>query len=66
MKYRIDQELCAGHGRCWTVAGIVYDADDNGFAAPAGELITVPTGSEDIARRGARSCPEGAIEVFDD
>ncbi|MGW5105912.1 ferredoxin [Nocardia sp. NPDC004123] len=66
MKYRVDQELCAGHGRCWTVATTVYEADDNGFASPVGELITVAAGLEDIARRGARSCPEGAIEVFDD
>lgn len=65
MKYRVDPQLCVGHGRCWTVANTVYDADDEGFNNSKGELVTVEAGLEDAARRGARSCPEGAIEIFE-
>lgn len=65
MEFRADPDLCVGHGRCWTVAADVYDADDDGFVIPRGVQVSVPPASEDLARKGARSCPEGAIDVID-
>ena len=32
MKIRIDEELCSGHGRCYSLAPEVFSArDDDGF-----------------------------------
>lgn len=66
MKYQVDSELCAGHGRCWTVAAAVFEADDDGFEATRGSMVAVPDDLAEVARRGARSCPEGAIELYED
>ena len=64
MKVRIDSGLCAGHGRCWTLAGDVYAADDDGFAQPQDEAIEVSPTSAERATRGAKGCPEGAIQII--
>jgi ferredoxin len=45
------------------VAGDLYPLDDEGYIAVA--EIDVPPGSEDLARRGARACPERIIVVDD-
>jgi ferredoxin len=66
MRYTVDADLCVGHGRCWTVASAVYTADDEGFNDLKGQLIAVEPGLADVARRGARNCPEGAIELSED
>ena len=66
MKVRVDGELCTGHGRCWTLAPEVYDADDAGFNTMAGGVIDVPPGQEAAALKGIRSCPENALVALDD
>jgi ferredoxin len=66
MRVEVDGTLCTGHGRCWTLAGDVYDADDEGFNNAAGTVIDVPPGLEESAMRGLRNCPEGAIRVVDE
>jgi ferredoxin len=66
MKVRVDGELCTGHGRCWTLAPDVYDADDEGFNSSAGGVVEVPPGSEDTALKGVRSCPEAALLVIEE
>jgi ferredoxin len=63
MRIVINDEKCSGHGRCYTLAPSVFEADETGFAAPRGEQIEVPVGQEQAARLGAASCPEQAIEV---
>lgn len=64
MKIRIDKERCVGNARCWTVAADLYPLDDDGYIATEG--FAVPEGLEDLARRGARACPERVIEVIED
>ena len=66
MKLRVDRELCTGHGRCWTLAPDVYDADDEGYNAARGGVIEAPAEREDQARVGMRACPEAAITQVDD
>jgi ferredoxin len=63
MKIRIDKARCVGNARCAAVAGDLYPLDDEGYIAVA--EIDVPPGSEDLARRGARACPERIIVVDD-
>ena len=55
----MDRELCTGHGRCWTLAPEVFEADDDGYCATT--TVEVPPELEAVALRGVRSCPERAI-----
>jgi ferredoxin len=64
MKIRIDRPRCTGNARCWAVAPDLYPLDDEGYIATEG--FDVPAGLEDLARRGARACPERVIEVTED
>ena len=64
MKIRIDKARCAGHARCAAIAPDIYELDDDGYIAVT--EIEVPPGKEDIARRGARACPERIITVVED
>jgi len=57
----IDADRCVGHGRCYTLAPEVFDADEVGHATVhtdqvAGEL-------EAQAADAERNCPEGAITL---
>jgi ferredoxin len=64
MRIEVDHEACTGHGRCWSLAPEVFDADDDGYCAT--QAIDVPPGLEDQARRAALSCPERAITITSD
>lgn len=57
----MDAGTCTGHGRCYTLAPEVYEADDDGYCATRG--FDVPRELEEQARVGARNCPERAIRV---
>jgi ferredoxin len=61
MKVRIDKPRCTGNARCWAVAPGLYPLDDEGYISIEG--FDVPTGQEELARRGARACPERVIEI---
>lgn len=64
MKVRIDPDLCAGHGRCYSLAPEVYDADEQGH----GIVIVEGELTEDLRARaelGVQNCPEGAITLVD-
>ena len=57
----VDPDLCTGHGRCYTLAPDVFDADEVGHsivlvADVAGEL-------EVHAATGEQNCPESAITL---
>jgi ferredoxin len=57
----IDQEVCAGHGRCYTVAPDSFTADDSGYGVASGR-------AEDGSDQGRlsrilASCPEQAISI---
>ena len=64
MRIEVDHDTCTGHGRCWSLAPEVYDADDDGYCAT--QVFEVPAGFEEQARRGAAGCPERAITVVVD
>jgi len=66
MKVALVEGRCSGHARCAAVAPEVYVLDENtGFVILEGTLA-VPAGLEAAALRGARACPERAIQVLDD
>ncbi|MGH6962779.1 MAG: ferredoxin [Dongiaceae bacterium] len=63
MKIRIDKARCVGNARCAAVSAALFPLDDDGYIAV--EEIDVPAGQEELARRGARACPERIIVVED-
>jgi len=62
MKVHVDQEICQGHGRCYSLAGELFEPDEvgNGVELNGG---VVPSGMEDDARKAVLNCPERAILV---
>lgn len=57
----IDADRCVGHGRCYSLAPDIFDADDVGHSVlrvqdVSGEL-------EQHAATGAQNCPEEAISL---
>lgn len=61
MKICINKEDCVGNARCAAVAPALFPLDDDGYIAVS--EINVPPGSEELARRGARACPERIIVI---
>ena len=62
MRITVDRGVCTGHGRCWTLAPEVFEADDDGYCST--EVFEVDSGDEAAvaaALRGVKSCPERAI-----
>ena len=43
MRIEVDVELCTGHGRCYSLAPEVYEADDEGYCAT--RQLDVPPGT---------------------
>jgi ferredoxin len=64
MRVVIDGERCTGHGRCYSLAPEVFDADDEGRGLVP--LAEVPTSLRERAQIGVDNCPEGAISIVDD
>lgn len=64
MKIRINQAACVGNARCAAVSPELFPLDDDGYIAQ--DRIDVPAGMEELARRGARACPEKIIIIEDD
>ena len=57
----VDADRCEGHGRCYTLAPDIFDADEVGHAivrieSVSGELEAQATDAE-------QNCPEGAITL---
>lgn len=61
MKVRLDPERCTGHGRCYTLAPHVFDADDEGRCVV--RAPEVPPAHEREARSAVMNCPEDALEI---
>lgn len=61
MKLSLDPDACMGHGRCYSLAPELFDADDEGHSV----LLRpdIPDGAETEARDAEESCPEQAITV---
>jgi ferredoxin len=64
MKIRIDKAHCVGNARCEAVSATLYPLDDEGYISIEG--FDVPPGMEELARQGARACPERIIYVIED
>lgn len=63
MRIEVDPDVCTGHGRCYSLAPDVYEADDDGYCAT--RSLDVRPELEQQARQGASNCPERAITVID-
>jgi ferredoxin len=64
MRILVDEERCAGHGRCYTLVPELFDADEQGHS-----VVTVDTLGEDQvdkARTAVLNCPEQAISITED
>ena len=63
MKLELDAEGCQGHGRCYSIAPVLFDADDEGHSL----LLTVEVPQDHLteARDAAASCPEEVITVYE-
>ena len=61
MKLAVDLARCTGHGRCYTLAPNVFDADEEGHCV----LLSaeVPPAHEREARAAVVNCPEDAISL---
>jgi ferredoxin len=63
MRVVLDPERCTGHGRCYSLAPTVYDADDSGHCVVV--VAEVSGAAEDEARTGVENCPERALRLED-
>jgi len=64
MRILIDPDLCTGHGRCYSLAPALVDADDRGHGSVIGS--DVPVDQLAAARTAASNCPEQAISLVED
>ena len=61
MKIIVKRPLCSGHARCASVAPELFRLNDDGYIDM--DDFEVPPGQEELARRGARACPERALRI---
>jgi len=61
MRILVDKTRCAGHARCYATAPEIFVLEENGYIDMAS--FEVQPGQEELARRGARACPERALRV---
>jgi len=60
----VDQEKCAGHGRCYDLAPDVFEPDDEGHVQLLSEE-RIPDDLENEARIASLNCPERALIVVE-
>jgi ferredoxin len=63
VKIAVEVERCCGHARCAAVAPDVFILNDIGYLDTPS--IDVPEGSEALAQRGVRACPERCMSIVD-
>lgn len=64
MKITVEVERCCGHARCAAVAPEIFVLNDVGYLDTP--LIVVAAGSEALAQRGLRACPERCMSVVEE
>jgi ferredoxin len=64
MKIVVDRQVCAGHALCAAKAPDVFQLDDEGYCCSDGAVV--PPHLHELARLGARHCPEAAIVLVED
>jgi ferredoxin len=62
MKVVIDADLCQGHGRCFSIAPIIFEFDELGNGVVIGDGSLTPE-TIDLARLAQANCPEHAIFI---
>jgi ferredoxin len=57
----VDSDICAGHGRCYTLQPELFEADGAGYPVVLHQIVppALTGGAEDAVA----SCPEGAISL---
>jgi ferredoxin len=61
VKIVLDSDRCTGHGRCYSLAPELFDADDEGHSVVI--ATEVPAGLEAQARLAVDNCPETCISL---
>lgn len=61
MRILVQHHKCQGHARCAAMAPDLFVLDDEGYVLPGD--IAVDEADEKRAWRGAKSCPERALEI---
>jgi ferredoxin len=57
----VDPDRCTGHGRCYTLAPDIFDADEVGHS-----IVRIPEVSGELEQHavtGEQNCPEQAITL---
>jgi ferredoxin len=57
----VDPDLCTGHGRCYTLAPDVFDADGVGHCVVLVDEVSAEL--EEHAAIGEQNCPERAVTL---
>jgi ferredoxin len=57
----VDADLCTGHGRCYSLAPEVFDADEFGHCIVLTEEVSGDLEAQ--AATGEHNCPETAITL---
>jgi ferredoxin len=65
MRVHVDQDLCQGHGRCYSLAPELFEPDEIGNGVELNDGV-VPPDQEDAARKAVLNCPERAIVIEED
>lgn len=64
MRLNIDLEKCQGHGRCYSEAPELFEADEEGFGTV--RAAQLDRQDEPTARQAVDACPEQAIAISTD
>jgi ferredoxin len=57
----VDPDRCVGHGRCYSLAPDIFDADDLGHSVVLIEDVSGESAQHALV--GAQNCPEEAITL---
>lgn len=60
MKIKVNQDACIGCGACLSVAGDLFEMNEDGLSHA--KVEEVPEDKQDQAKDAIESCPTGAIE----
>jgi ferredoxin len=62
LTFKIDTDVCSGHGRCYALAPQWFSADASGYGTPTGPVApdTAPADMQFVVD----SCPEQAISII--
>lgn len=61
LRYVLDRDVCAGHGRCYALAPESFTSDDVGYGETTDAVH--PSGHRAAMDSVAMACPEEAITV---